>query len=1298
MRICNSIKPQFLRACFAAAIVGNLNFAIPAANAAEDDSSTKASFFERIRLNGRIELHWQAIEAHVAKQEFSQMAEKLQHIADAEKRLYGHSRAATVRLLAATLERLEEYDRAVKARGEAFELFSRLHGEEHWKTIDARLDLEYAELIGKMDDDQRTRVKQAQALLSKALTLINEGRYQEAVEPTRAAIKIRQELFDKDHRHCLAALSYLAMIHERLGNAGEAQRLYSHLLETGLRQLGPQHPDCATEMNNLAGAKKALGRLDEAVALNRKALRICQQAFGDDDRSCANSLNNLAVNLGEIGQYQEAAQLLEQAASISLKTGGRDKDYAATLGNQAAIYQKMADFPRAEAVYQETIELSRELLGEGHPGYAQLLRNYGTMLTVIGSFSRAEQLLRQAVSIEKTALGAEHPEVAVGMNNLGFFYYELGDYAKADENYSAAANVFRKRQHPMLATALNNLGLLRLREGKPGLAELFFQKSNQIRAATAGTANLEYAQGLLNIAGACGNMGDEERAIRLVEQSLEIMRTTVGEKHVDYANGRRLLADLYLDRDDFAKAKALLEESLQIVEEVVGKQHMNYGITMLNLAQIEGYLGDPAAAVAMSQQAVDVLRQALGQSHPRYLAALSSLGAAHTINGEFPEARRVLDQAYAQQSKLLSAEHPDSLQTVSRIANLLIRQDDREQAEPLLRQILMSQRRRLDATFAFLSQSRQLAMVHKLRSALDQYLVLTLKTTDPASINVAYNAAVAWKGAIFQEQHQLRRLFRHPDLAADFSALRKTTQRLAGLVEMTPTAPQMNEWQQEILRLSEQKDTLEADLTRRSSTLGNIPRFATIDKIRSAVPADATFVDYLVFTEYKFVNENSFVMERSEHLVAFVVRPECPIWMRYLGPMTPISEAVKQWRIELFEGRARQDATDRQSPRQRVRELVWQPLESHLDGATTVLISPDGALTQCPFAALPGQATERYLIEERKLAIIPFAQRLVTLAQQHEPISENDDGNLDLHHLLLVGDVDFDASSSVSRQRHASDPLGSDLLRRPQHHFAALPGTSHEIEALSSLSARLRGKETTKVLRQADATESSFRQHATQSRNLHIATHGYFAQDVTTSALDATRQRRAALTSVVGGDVSDRSQITGRHPGLLSGLALAGANVRSAAHIGSAGDTDDGILTALEVSTLDLQRTDLVVLSACQTGLGKVVGGEGVLGLQRAFEIAGARTTIASLWPVDDHATQVLMERFYRNYWEEQMSKLDSLRETQLWMLNHPLEVWRTDTIAETRGDRRRRPASDEKGSRLPPQFWAAFSLSGDWR
>ena len=225
---------------------------------------------------------------------------------------------------------------------------------------------------------------------------------------------------------------------------------------------------------------------------------------------------------------------------------------------------------------------------------------------------------------------------------------------------------------------------------------------------------------------------------------------------------------------------------------------------------------------------------------------------------------------------------------------------------------------------------------------------------------------------------------------------------------------------------------------------------------------------------------------------------------------------------------------------------------------------------------------------------------------------------------------------------------------------------------------------TFKQLDGKQATAEAVRETAPHCRYLHFATHGFFAEPKVQSALAASeRPELSALREDV------RQQVSGQHPGLLSGIVLTGANQPPAE------GKDDGILTALEVGELDLRGVRLVTLSACETGLGKTAGGEGLLGLQRAFQLAGARTVVASLWKVPDKATQVLMARFYENLWQKKMSKLAALREAQRWLLHE-----RKKQSGIARGIELPPEGSEPANSQgsLSPFYWAAFVLSGDWR
>jgi CHAT domain-containing protein len=286
--------------------------------------------------------------------------------------------------------------------------------------------------------------------------------------------------------------------------------------------------------------------------------------------------------------------------------------------------------------------------------------------------------------------------------------------------------------------------------------------------------------------------------------------------------------------------------------------------------------------------------------------------------------------------------------------------------------------------------------------------------------------------------------------------------------------------------------------------------------------------------------------------------------------------------------------------------------------------------------------------------------------------------------LLLVGDVRFDGLPGLPGSAIVAQAAPRATRAGALFHWSELPGTQAECEAIKQSFQGRFPKSVVRELRRDDATEAAVRREAPRSRFLHFATHGYFAPPQLRSALAAVSRSDANETE----SMFSQKDVAGFHPGLLSGLVLAGAN-RAVDF-----DHDDGILTALEVEALDLSGVELAALSACETGLGESTASEGLLGLQRAFQTAGARSVVAGLWKVPDRDTQMLMQRFYENVWQKRMSKVEALRDAQLWMLREGPKrsgLLRGLDIASD-------VSPTDKDHGLPPYYWAAFVLSGDWR
>jgi CHAT domain-containing protein len=575
---------------------------------------------------------------------------------------------------------------------------------------------------------------------------------------------------------------------------------------------------------------------------------------------------------------------------------------------------------------------------------------------------------------------------------------------------------------------------------------------------------------------------------------------------------------------------------------------------------------------------------------------------------------------------------------------------------------------RYNLTLAATAQSerQQIAAAASLRRWLNGRLSLP----EPDA-SAGYRHVLEWKGAALVQQRR-RRVFtalarREKDEAVLrlLRELEHVTSQLASraLAPVQPAA--LDARRRELEDLTRRKERLEADLSRRSADFRAWQKApeVTPEMLQRALPAGVVLVDFLVY-DHTDPTQHQRAKRHERRLAAFVVRKDRPVTRLDLGRIDGLAPSLAAWQKALHgAGPVPQKAA------RAVRKQVWEPLTRHLDGARTVLLSPDDLLTGVPFAALPGSKPGTYLLEELALAVVPVPHALAQPADA--PVARGRAA------LLVVGGVDFQGEPG---------PL------RPGA-WAALPGTLREPSAVAALFRRRFPQGQTTRLEGREATRAAVRAALAGHNFAHLATHGFFAPPQIQSALARAGDEEGLF---------GREGVSGWHPGLLSGLVLAGANR-------PAKGGEEGILTALEVSELDLSGLDLAVLSACRTGLGAVAGGEGVLGLQRAFQVAGARSLVGSLWNVSDGATSVLMEEFYRRLWgAPKVSRLEALRQAQLHVLRNPDQVrrrasqLRAELAKQGRGDTK--PALELVEGRQPPSrrshpaLWAAFVLSGDWR
>jgi tetratricopeptide (TPR) repeat protein len=1240
------------------------------------------------------------------------------------RRLLGENNpdyAQSLSNLGVLYQAMGDHARAEPDFREALAIRKRALGENHPDYAGSLHNL--AALYAAMNDYARAEplYREALAIRKKALgdnhpdyalSLNNlAGLYQSRGENARAeplyraALAIWKKALGENHPNYAASLNNLAMLYQDMGDYARAVVLHREALAITKKVLGENHPDYATALNNLAALYFAMGDYAGAEPLVREAQAIWKKALGADNPNYASSLDNLAQLYWRMGDCARAEPLLREAVAIKKKALGENHpDYAASLNNLASLYRSMGAFARAEPLFREAVAIWKKTLGENHLNYATSVNNLALLYRGMGDYARAEPLYREALAIRKKALGTNHPDYARSLINLAGLYAAMGDYARAEPLNREALAILKKalgENKPDYATSLNNAASLYQAMGDYARAEPLFREALAIRKSVLGTNHPDYAGSLNDLAALYKDIGDYARAEPLYREALTIFKKAVGENHSHYGTSLSNLAGLYQAKGDFARAEPLFREALAILKKALGMYHPDYAAGLNNLALLYREMGDNARAEPLYREALATCKKAFGMNHPDYAGPLYNLADLYMSMGDYARAEPLYREALTIAKKALGTNHHKYALSLKHLARLYEAMGDHARAEPLCREALEISSRIAGNTSSVLGERQRFRLYQSQRSALDAYLSIS-RNLGPRPEEL-YEHVIDWKGAAENRRSEERLARDQPELAPTLARLAQVRGLLANLAFQSPAARQADAWREQLNRLREAKEDLEADLTRRSAGYRAQKQAERLNsaEVAAALPARTALVDFLEYTHFTPTQGGKGPFQSERRLLAFVLRRARPVATVSLGQARTIDESVRTWRraLDSRRGGALQTAAAELGRR------LWEPLKPHLGDARTILIAPDGLLSFFPFAALPGSKSGSYLIEDLAIAYIASGRHAVQALA--EPTALAGRG------LLAVGDVDFQADPGQSVPS-ARTELGVRVIAQ-RTGFKPLPGTGPEARRACALFQAAFADQPAEVLTRVGPTEAEIKRRIDGGhlRVVHLGTHGFFESPARVAALRASALPEHAFALTVEPNKPGESDADfALTPLLRSGVVLAGGGREPDAGLpdlsSDAPAREDGILTAEEVHSLDLRGTELVVLSACETGLGVSEYGQGVLGLQRAFQAAGARATVASLWKVDDTATTVLMEQFYTNLWVKKLTKLEALRQAQLAVLNDPgLVTKRRAELAKERGigetavkvpDGGRVGTPNSRDARSDPSLWAAFVLSGDVR
>lgn len=1051
----------------------------------------------------------------------------------------------------------------------------------------------------------------------------------------------------------------------------------------------------ATKLNGQVVELYRKGQFQQGIVIGEKALALRKRFLGAFHPNYTNSLHNLALLYKTVASFEKAESLYVESKTLTAQLIGKEHaSYALSLNNLAGLYVAMGAFEKAEPLFVEAKEIYQRVLGKENAPYALCISNLALVCMSTSSYERAEALLLEAKNIRAKVIGKDHLDYAVSLNGLATFYRLLGAYEDALPLQLESVQIVEKnlgKNHPTYALSLNNLAGLYDSMGTFEKAGPLFNQSKSIIEKTYGKKHPQYAMCLVNLAGIYRSMAAFEKAETLCLEAKEVYESTLGKTHPDYASCLNTLALTYHFLGAFDKAESLLLETKQIREKVLGKGHPSYSLCLNSLGMVHLMTGANEKAKQLFLEVKSSCEKKLGKEHPDYALSVNNLALAHKANGELEEARSLFQESVKIFESVLGPEHPDRAQSLRNLAFIDALLGSKEKAESLHLKCMRIDQSNFQRFSAIQSESQQLEYQKRFSESMNMYLSLAAESADEKTI--PFELSVNWKGQIQLRQSTYRVLARDKIGSKLFSKYRSISQQLFKHFKDDTTK---KGWKDRLKKLTDEKESIEKELAARSTKFAQSKEQITVKQIQDSLPPNAAFVNFHVYQHSEFLDKRRRVENR---LLAFVVGKDAIVEMLQLGEIESINNAIETFRTQ-FDFNEKVDQSNVRKAAFTLRNKVWIPIQRKLGGAKNVFISPDGQLGTLPFAALPGTDKGTYLIDKFNLLTIPVPQ-LLSRFQENRNSSANAVGDL-----LVIGDVSYDEELDSTVAKTKADGLrGTDVvLAESNISWPRLKETSVEIESIRRLfqNSFSPKAQNLKKLSKSNANESSFREHAPNFRFLHIATHGFFAPSTLKPHSSVHLYSEQTRSTQFG-----NQQITNaaafkntHHPGLLSGLVFAGANVKK-----QDPNADDGIMTADEISALPLSSTDLVTLSACETGLGKTAGGEGLIGIQRAFQISGARSTIASLWKVDDLATRKLMERFYRNLIKQKMTKLEALSEAQRWLLNNPRlhsdivrgRVGKAKNIASKK-DADNNSLKVPNTKRLHPRYWAAWVLSGDWK
>jgi CHAT domain-containing protein len=1001
------------------------------------------------------------------------------------------------------------------------------------------------------------------------------------------------------------SLSNSAAAYQAKKEYAKAESLYREALSKyNLQKTSEVIGYCET-LENLALLYSEKGDQNTAITTITEAKDRLEKISATGHKRYLSVLNKYALVLDRKGAFAEAFNVYKSVlGQVPLITPEPRAEKISALNGLASLKQKRGNFDGADSIYQSIIHSYKSGTTPADASYLFTLNNYAASKQAQGELISAQKLMRELVSVTASSQGKTNLRYGKVLENLAILNLKSGDLSNAKIELDSVLLIYERtagKESVEYANCSISIGKYYQLKGDYVKAEPIIRNARNVIQLKEGKDDNDYVTATNSLALLYQTLGNYKDALSLLTEEKSIVEKINGKNNVEYSTCLQNIATLYQLDGKLDQAEPLLKEAMAIDKQVLGENHPQYAVLLQNLATLYQKTGKQNEALSVLNTALEITGRTLGNEHPTYIVMLSNLASAFQDQQNFEKAEALWQQSLNLRKKILGEQHPDYAYSLFGVAGVYHAQHRFNEARKYYEPVVEYYLKQIKELFPSLSEKEKGAFYARIKPIFDSYqdfcIEYSIAFADQRGdvLKKLYNSQLATKAILFNASNKVRSRI----LTSSDTSLKKLyTQWIASKEEIVRY---IRSSQEERVHFSSDLGTLEQhanDLEKKISSLSEDFRAQsenenlTWEEVQRNLQEKEAAVEILRIKK-RYVKDSIYyaglIVKKNE------AAPEIVIW--------PLGKQLEGRRFKYHRNTIKFHFTDTLSYR-----YFWQPLQANLTNVLTIFLSCDGVFNKVNFNSLFSSKQKRWVIDDFTIRQLSSTRELLKKSQKNinSQGSASLFGNVDFN----LGEPDQIMTSSTKRSAHSFGFEGESI--------PALPGTEVEIKGIGSILAA--NQWAVETFDQKNATEEAVKK--IKSPNIfHIATHGFFLSDI---------------------DFNENEEAI-NNPLFRSGVLLAGAAIERSV----SKREEDGVLTAYEAMNLDLDKTDLVVLSACETGLGEVRNGEGVYGLQRSFMVAGARNVLMSLWQVDDKATQELMNAFY-SYWVEGKEKHQAFREAQL--------------------------------------------------